>query len=117
MTRARLAHVAFDDTDLTHLATLARLELGDVERGPLRADLSRLVAYLAQLQEVDVEGVAAMHRPLDEASRDDTARQLPGTRADVIDERRALAPDVLEALAPATQGGRVRVARTVDESG
>jgi aspartyl/glutamyl-tRNA(Asn/Gln) amidotransferase C subunit len=109
--------MAFDDTNLTHLATLARLELGEEERAPLRADLSRLLAYLAQLQDVDVEGVAAMHRPLDEAPCGDAAGHLPGTRADVVDERRALGPDALDALAPAMQGGRVRVARTVDESG
>lgn len=106
-----------DDGDLRHLADLARLELDEDEASALRDDLSRLIAYLAQLQAVDVAGVEPMRAPLADEGVGPQALDLPGTRADRVDERRALAPEVLEALAPATQQGRVRVARTVDESG
>lgn len=99
----------FDDDALEHLADLARLDLAGADRAALALDLERLVGYLAHLQTVDVEGVAPMTRPFDEAGgalRDDEPRSVPSPAAAALAE-----------LAPAVQGGRIRVARTVDDAG
>jgi aspartyl-tRNA(Asn)/glutamyl-tRNA(Gln) amidotransferase subunit C len=112
-----------DDAALDHLADLARLELDDAERGALRADLERLLDYLAHLQSVDVTGVAPMSRPatLDEVapSGEDAAAAAPppGLRSDAVEDGRRLSIEALEALAPGWSEGRFRVARTVDDAG
>lgn len=112
-----------DDAALDHLADLARLELDGAERGALRADLERLLDYLAHLQRVDVTGVAPMTRPatVDEvpASSDEAVAPAPppGLRSDAVDDDRRLSVDTLEALAPGWSEGRFRVARTVDDAG
>lgn len=106
--------VDVDDARLTHLADLARLALHDDDRASLREDLRRLIDYLAHLQDVDVDGVEPLHRPL---AQDVTRGAPAGTRADAIDARRALSAQALVELAPAVVEGRVRVARTVDEAG
>ena len=116
-----------DDAALDHLADLARLELDDAERGPLRADLERLLDYLAHLQSVDVSGVAPMTRPatLDEGApaeggpddgEDGAPSPPPGLRSDAVDDRRRLPIETLMALAPGWSEGRFRVARTVDDT-
>ncbi len=111
-----------DDAALDHLADLARLEFDDAERGALRADLERLLDYLAHLQSVDVTGVAPMTRPatLDEVAPDGAENGAPtpppGLRSDAIDESRQLPIETLEALAPGWSEGRFRVARTVDDA-
>ncbi|CAN5675793.1 Asp-tRNA(Asn)/Glu-tRNA(Gln) amidotransferase subunit GatC [soil metagenome] len=94
------------DADLDHLADLARLELPAEDRAGLRRDLDRLLGYVALLQEVDVDGVVPMQRPMHLADvlRDDEAVRPVGSGD-------------LEALAPATSEGRVVVPRTVDGSG
>jgi len=112
-----------DDAALDHLADLARLELDDAERGALRADLERLLDYLAHLQSVDVTGVAPMTRPtaLDDAApggEEGGAPSAPtGLRSDAVDDGRRLPIETLEALAPGWSEGRFRVARTVDDAG
>lgn len=106
-----------DDARLTHLADLARLALHDEDRAPLRADLRRLIDYLAQLQNVDVDGVEPLHRPLAQGAAGAAQGAPAGTRADSIAARRTLDAQALAALAPAVVEGRVRVARTVDDAG
>lgn len=104
-----------DDATLDHLAELARLELVGDARDALRHDLARLLDYLAQLQGVDVRGVAPMTRPFEETNAA-AAEGLPsGCRADALDTEHALTPAQLERLAPGWLEGRVRVARTVDD--
>ncbi len=46
-----------DDTDLRRIARLARLRLRDDEVPRLRADLTRLLELVQELDAVDVEGV------------------------------------------------------------
>jgi aspartyl/glutamyl-tRNA(Asn/Gln) amidotransferase C subunit len=111
-----------DDAALDHLADLSMLELEDEERGALRADLERLLEYLAHLQSVDVAGVEPMTRPAlgDEArggAGDAGTPTPPGLRSDAVDPARSLSIETLEALAPAWSEGRFRVARTVDDAG
>ena len=96
--------MALSDADLEHVADLARLELEADERESLRSDLGRLLAYVALLQEADVEGVEPMVRPtpLVDVLRDDVAVAASGSA-------------LLEALAPAWHEGRAQVPRTVDQ--
>jgi aspartyl-tRNA(Asn)/glutamyl-tRNA(Gln) amidotransferase subunit C len=94
------------DADLDHVADLARLDLAADDREALRVDLERLLAYVALLQEADVEGVEPMLRP---------ALALDVLRDDVV--RPGIGAAALEALAPAWRDGRLQVPRTVDQDG
>lgn len=49
-----------DRTLVLHVAKLASLSLSDEEADRLAADLARIVEYVAQLEQVDVSGVAPM---------------------------------------------------------
>jgi aspartyl-tRNA(Asn)/glutamyl-tRNA(Gln) amidotransferase subunit C len=52
--------MAFTQSDLMHVARLARLSLSKDEAEKLGEDLARIVQFVEQLQEVNVEGVAPM---------------------------------------------------------
>lgn len=51
--------------EVRRLARLARLELTDAELATMTGQLSRIVAYVAQLQQVDTEGVEPLAHALD----------------------------------------------------
>ena len=92
-----------DAAEMKHLTELARLELGEDEATALRGELNAILGYFEQLQAVDTSGVEEMQRPvaLVNVMRGDVpAGMLPHA--------------ALEALAPAMQGGFVKVPRTVD---
>ena len=42
---------------IDHIATLARIRLTDQEREQYRAELSSILDYIAQLEEVDTQGI------------------------------------------------------------
>ena len=92
-----------DAAELSHLLNLARLELPEAEQQAMRGELNAILGYFEQLHAVDTEGVEEMQRPvsLSNVMRDD----VPGEM---------LPHSALEALAPATQDGFVRVPRTVE---
>lgn len=92
-----------DAAQIEHLAALARLQLTPEERTAMQDDLTRVLGYFAQLNEADTEGVEEMQRPVNLVNvlRDD----VPGE---------VFAPSVIEALAPETQDGFIRVPRTVE---
>jgi len=50
--------------EVRRLARLARLELTDAELATLTGQLSRIVDYVAQLQQVDTEGVEPLAHAL-----------------------------------------------------
>ncbi len=52
--------MAFTKSDLAHVARLARLSLPENEAEKMGEDLARIVRFVEQLQEVDVEGVEPM---------------------------------------------------------
>lgn len=52
--------MAFTKSDLAHVARLARLSLNADEALKLGEDLSRIVSFVEQLQEVCVDGVEPM---------------------------------------------------------
>ncbi|AIZ44926.1 glutamyl-tRNA amidotransferase [Deinococcus radiopugnans] len=92
-----------DAAQMDHLASLARLELTPDEREAMTQDLVRVLGYFEQLRDVDTDGVEEMQRPvtLVNVLRDD----VPGG---------AFPASVIEALAPETQDGFIRVPRTVE---
>ncbi|MDR0855932.1 MAG: Asp-tRNA(Asn)/Glu-tRNA(Gln) amidotransferase subunit GatC [Clostridiales bacterium] len=45
------------EKEVTHIARLTRLRLGEAQTEKLRGELSRLIGYFAKLQEVDTAGV------------------------------------------------------------
>lgn len=96
--------MAIGDQELARLLDLARLELSPAEADEVRADLERILAYVDELRGVDVEGLEPLVRPIDlrDVLREDETRE-------------SLPREAVEALAPATEDGFVRVPRTVDE--
>lgn len=96
--------MALRDDELTRLLDLARLELEPAEAEAIRDDLERILAYVDELREVDVEGLEPLLRPVplrDVLRPDETRPPLPR--------------EALEDIAPAMEDGFVRVPRTVDE--
>ena len=52
--------MALDKASVAHIAALARIRLSEAELDPLAAELSRILSWMEQLNEVDTSGVAAM---------------------------------------------------------
>jgi aspartyl-tRNA(Asn)/glutamyl-tRNA(Gln) amidotransferase subunit C len=53
-----------DLEQLRHVATLAELSLSPEEEPGLAADITRILAYVAELEAVDTAGVVPMTHPL-----------------------------------------------------
>jgi len=51
--------------ELRHLGRLAQLDLDDEELDHLEGELSRILGYVEQLTEVDVEGVEPLTQPIE----------------------------------------------------
>jgi aspartyl-tRNA(Asn)/glutamyl-tRNA(Gln) amidotransferase subunit C len=69
--------------DVIQAAKLSRLALTEPEVAKLAGDLERIVAYVEQLQSVDVEGVEPMVQPfdLDTVRRADEPAPVIGRKA------------------------------------
>ena len=52
--------MALDKATVAHIATLARIRLSEAELEPLAEELSRILTWVEQLNEVDTTGVAPM---------------------------------------------------------
>lgn len=52
--------MSIDDQTVRKVARLARIAVADEEVSPLRDDLNRILAWVEELGEVDVEGVEPM---------------------------------------------------------
>jgi aspartyl-tRNA(Asn)/glutamyl-tRNA(Gln) amidotransferase subunit C len=95
------------DRDLVkRLADLSRLELADAEVDRITTDLDRIVAYVACLGELDLDGV----EPLCSVAPDASAGAM---RAD--EPRPSLSAEVALAAAPRAVEGGFAVPRFVDE--
>lgn len=90
-----------NDADLAHLTRLARLHLRDDEVEQVRTDLERVLSYLGDLANIDVEGLEPMLRPIhiEDAAREDAIEQ-------------GLTQDQVLTLAQASQDDFVKVPRT-----
>ena len=91
------------DAEMSHLKTLARLELSDEETEQLKGDLNSLLTYFDSLSELDTEGVEELARPLELSNvfREDAVKQGLGQETD-------------ERLAVESQDGFFKVPRTVE---
>jgi len=81
---ARLPPVEINIDTVRALAALARLKLDDGELERMRDDLAAMLAYVEQLEELDVSGVPPTAHVLDIATplRDDAVtRRLPAEEA------------------------------------
>jgi aspartyl-tRNA(Asn)/glutamyl-tRNA(Gln) amidotransferase subunit C len=52
--------MALDKATVAHIAALARIRLSEAELEPLAAELSHILTWIEQLNEVDTSGVAPM---------------------------------------------------------
>jgi aspartyl-tRNA(Asn)/glutamyl-tRNA(Gln) amidotransferase subunit C len=89
--------------DVLKLARLARLALTDDEVETFRKDLSEVLQYVAQLDEVDVTGLEPTTQVtgLKNVMRKDT----------IVDY--GIGPEDLLRLAPQTQDGHIKVKRMI----
>lgn len=95
-------------SDVTRIAQLAQLELGDEQAAAALGQLNGIFALAAQMQAVDTDGVAPLSHPL-AAHMDNVALRL---RADAATEpdRRA----DYQAVAPKTEDGLYLVPKVID---
>ncbi len=93
------------DLDVRRVAALARIGLTDDEVSSLQEDLAEILAFVGQLDELDLEGLEPMYHPLpvENVMREDVP---------------VAGPDPAELLrnAPATVQGLVRVPQMMEES-
>lgn len=63
------------ETDVRHVAKLARLHLSDAEAAAMTEKLGQVLGYVGMLQELDVEGVEPLTHALDQINvfREDKA--------------------------------------------
>ena len=54
-----------DTATVARIARLARLDIPDSDLGPLAGELSNILSWIEQLNEVDIEGVAPMTSVVD----------------------------------------------------
>ena len=89
--------------EVTRIATLARLSLGDAEAEAMTKQLDAILEYVAQLQNLDTTGV-------------EPTSQVGATATPMREDepRPSLPQDVALASAPRTAGGGFVVPKTVD---
>ena len=92
-----------DEKEVQHVARLARLKLSPEELKRFSSQLSDIIDYISQLNELDTREVAPMSHPLDLTNvfREDTVKpSLPRdeTLANAAEQRRGffVVPPVLE---------------------
>ena len=91
--------------EVRRIAVLARLRLSPEEEQVFQGQLSAILDYVAQLEELDVSGVEPMTHAL-------AAGDLPPLREDVV--RPSLPPDEALANAPAREGTCFKVPRIIE---
>ncbi len=83
--------MSVDQTDITKVALLARLEIDEADVPQYVDNLSNILALVEQMNEVDTDRVVPMAHPLDAAQR---LRPDEVTEVDQRDRFQALAPQV-----------------------
>ncbi len=95
-----------DQQEVRRIARLARLALDDDEVAAFARQLTQIIEYVGQLEELDLKGVEPLYHPtgLEDVLRDDTPR-------DGLSRQQALAnaPEVIE--------GCFRVPAVLDRQG
>ena len=95
--------MALDKTAVAHIATLARIRLAEAELEPLAGELSHILDWVEQLNEVDTTGVPPM------AS---SAAATPPTRDDIVTDGGC--PDAILGDAPQAARGFFTVSKVVE---
>ena len=95
--------MALDKAAVAHIATLARIRLAEADLEPLATELSQILTWVEQLNEVDTSGVAPMARAV--------ATPLPMRRDEVTDG--ACRDDIL-GNAPRTAQGFFVVPKVIE---
>jgi len=95
--------MAIEDSDLDKLCFLARLAINDSERDGLKADLTQMLDFVAELNQADVDQCQPMAHPHDSALRLRVDAVLSGDRC-----------DALTALAPASSAGLFLVPKVIE---
>jgi len=91
------------DIDVQKVAMLARIRLTDEETGELGPQLSNILGYVDQLQEVDTKGIVETAHPHDAA--------MP-LRADVVTNTNRR--EALQKPAPETESGLYVVPKVIE---
>jgi aspartyl-tRNA(Asn)/glutamyl-tRNA(Gln) amidotransferase subunit C len=91
--------------EVRRVAQLARLKLTPEEEQVFQGQLSAILDYVKQLEELDVSGVEPMTHAL-------AAGDQPPLRADEL--RASLSPDEALANAPAREGTTFKVPRIIE---
>lgn len=94
-----------DRAAVDHVARLARLDLSEQERERMRVELSDILEHAGRVQALDLDGVEA------------TSHSIPLKNVMRKDEARPSLPQE-EALrnAPASEDGRFRVPRVIEDA-
>ena len=95
--------MALEHSDVLRAAHLARLGLASQDAEAYVEDLDRILAMVAQLQQVDTDGVAPLAHPLEATQR---------LRADEVTESNQR--ERFQQVAPATEQGLYLVPRVVE---
>ena len=95
--------MSVDTATVAKIAALARIKLGEAEIAAMVPELNGILAWIEQLNEVDVEGVDAMTTPV--------AMTLP-MREDVVSDGNIR--DKVLANAPRTEDGFFVVPKVVE---
>ena len=95
--------MALDKTAVAHIATLARIRLAEAELEPLAGELSHILDWVEQLNEVDTTGVPPM--------ASSAAATLP-TRDDIVTDGGC--PDAILGDAPQAARGFFTVPKVVE---
>jgi len=96
--------VALSTEEVRHIASLARLRLRPEEEARLAGELSAILDYVRQLEDLDVAGVEPMTHAL--------AGEGTPLREDEVKE--SLPPEKALANAPAREGTCFRVPRIIE---
>jgi aspartyl-tRNA(Asn)/glutamyl-tRNA(Gln) amidotransferase subunit C len=92
--------MSFDNQTLEHLKKLCRIECSPEEEADILDSLKKVLAYVAQLQEVDTEGVRSCRYVL---------RSMAKLKLREDAEANTLSSEVFLNLAPEQIGGMVRI--------
>jgi aspartyl-tRNA(Asn)/glutamyl-tRNA(Gln) amidotransferase subunit C len=95
--------MTLDKTAVAHIATLARIRLAEAELEPLAGELSHILDWVEQLNEVDTTGVPPM--------ASSAAATLP-TRDDIVTDGGC--PDAILGNAPRAARGFFAVPKVVE---
>lgn len=94
-----------DRTAVDHVARLARLDLSEDERERMQKELTGILEHAEKIQTLDLDEVPPTSHalPLRNVFREDVARP-------------SLAPEEVLANAPASEDGRFRVPRIIEDA-